>query len=467
MRRIWPLLAAVAALAATAPRALASQSQTTFFEAPGALVGIPADRQLQTLAQLQSLGVRALRVTLYWRDVAPRPNRRTRPHFDQSNPSAYHWSDYDSLIDEAVALHWRVLLTISGPVPNWATPHGRDRYSDPSTADFRRFAEAVGRRYGAKVKLFSIWNEPNQPGFLRPQYIHGRPASPAIYRGLYEAGYAGLRASGHFRGTRVLIGETSAVGTQSAVAPLTFLRGLLCLDGRYRRIGHCARLRASGYAQHPYANSRGAFGRTPPNDVTIGTLGRLVSALDRAGAAGAITPHLPIYITEFGVQSYPNPVVGVPLAQQAEFDAIGERIAYENPRVASFSQYLLRDDRPVGGRVVGFTSGLETYRGREKPAFNGFRLPLTVTRTRAGVAFWGLVRPATTATTVLIQYSADHGRSWHPLAAVRSGPRGYVRAHGAFVRERVWRLRWVAPDGTTYTGAAIRAYAPSGRIASS
>ena len=67
------------------------------------------------------------------------------------------------------------------------------------------------------------------------------------------------------------------------------------------------RLPAAGYAQHPYANSRGAFGRTPADDVTIGTLGRLVSALDRAGAAGAISPRLPIYITEFGVQSYPNP----------------------------------------------------------------------------------------------------------------------------------------------------------------
>ena len=87
MRRLWPLLVALAAVAAAAPAALASQSQTTFFEAPGALVGIPADRQLQTIAQLQSLGVRALRVTLYWRDVAPKPNHRTRPHFNQATPT--------------------------------------------------------------------------------------------------------------------------------------------------------------------------------------------------------------------------------------------------------------------------------------------------------------------------------------------------------------------------------------------
>ena len=260
-------------------------------------------------------------------------------------------------------MHWRVLLTVTGPVPNWATPHGEDRFSYPSDSDFRQFMQAVGHRYGSEVKLFSIWNEPNQPGFLRPQYVHGRLASPAIYRGLFLAGYAGLRASGNFAGMTVLMGETSAVGIHATgvPAPLAFLRSLLCLNSSYRPVGHCAPLPAGGWAQHPYANSRGPFASPPRDDVTIGTLGRLVTALDRAAAAGAVRPDLPIYITEFGVQSYPNDIVGVPLAQQAEFDAIGERIAWSNPRVASFSQYLLHDDHPVGSRVVGFQSGIETY----------------------------------------------------------------------------------------------------------
>ena len=102
---------------------------------------------------------------------------------------------------------------------------------------------------------------------------------------------------------------------------------MLCLDAHYQRIGHCARLQAAGYAQHPYANSRGAFGRTPADDVTIGTLGRLVARSTAPARRGRSRRTCPIFITEFGVQSYPNPVVGVPLAQQAEFDAIGEQIA--------------------------------------------------------------------------------------------------------------------------------------------
>ena len=75
---------------------------------------------------------------------------------------------------------------------------------------------------------------------------------------------------------------------------------------------------------------------------------------------------MPIYLTEFGVQSKPNKYLGVPVSKQAEYDAIAEQIAYSNPRVAAFSQYLLKDD-PIGGApgssvnggTIGFQTGLE------------------------------------------------------------------------------------------------------------
>ena len=210
-----------------------------------------------------------------------------------------------------------------------------------------------------------------------------------------------------------------------------------------------------------------------------------------------------MYVTEFGVQTKPNPYVGVSFAQQAEFDAIAEHIAWNNPRVVSFSQYLLRDDHPAGGRVVGSQSGLETYRGVAKPALNGFRLPLTVTRTSGGVAFWGIVRPvqasgkpvataptgptaatgpsgstgasgsggstatsdtAQSATTVVIQYSANRGRSWHPLKTVRIGSGGAWSANGIYAGLRLWRVKWTSPSAVSYYGAPIRAYTPTGKV---
>ena len=471
MRRanLTALLTAAALLGAGAigaAPAFASHNETVFFEAPRDLLGVSATKQAATFKQLESLGVHALRVVLYWRTVAPNPNHRRRPNFNQANPAAYHWGAYDQLINKAAALHWKLLLTVSGPVPRWATPHGEDIYSSPSTSDFALFMKAVGKHYGAKVKLFAIWNEPNQPGFLRPQYVHRQLTSPAIYRGLFLAGYAGLKASGNFSGMTVLMGETSPVGVQSqgVPAPLAFLRGTLCLNTSYRRVGHCAPLPAGGYAQHPYASSRGPFWSPPADDVTIGTLGRLVTALDRAAAAGAIRAGLPVYVTEFGVQSYPNPYIGVSLAKQAEFDAVAEHIAWSNPRVASFSQYALRDDHPARGRVVGSQAGLETYKGQAKPIYDGFRLPLSVTRSGGGVTFWGLVRPASAATTLTVQYSSNGGRSWHGLAGVRTDARGAWSATGRFVTRRIWRVRWSAPGGRVYTGAPTRAYSSSGQL---
>jgi hypothetical protein len=446
--------------------AFASRGETVFFEAPSDLLSVSATTRARTLAKLESLGVHALRIVLYWRDVAPSPRHRRRPSFNQADPAAYHWGAYDQLIKRAAALHWTVLLTVSGPVPRWATPHGEDQYSDPGASAFGLFMRAVGKHYRTRVKLFAIWNEPNQPGYLRPQYAHGQLASAAIYRRLFLAGYRGLQASGNFSGMHVLMGETSPVGVRSRriPAPLAFLRGVLCLDSAYRPLGHCATLPADGYAQHPYSESQGSFWIPPTDDVTIGTIGRLVTALDRAAAVGAIEPRMAVYITEFGVQSYPNRVQGLPLRQQAEFDAMAERIAWSNPRIASFAQYLLRDDHPVDGYVVGFQSGLETYNGQRKPVYQGFRLPLVVTRTRTGVSFWGLARPARAATRVVLQYSSNGGRSWRGLAGEHTEPSGAWTAVGRFVARRMWRVGWVSAGGQTVFGAPTRAYTSSGRI---
>ena len=81
-----------------------------FFEAPRDLLGVGSATQAKSLAKLQSLGVHAVRIVLYWRDVAPSPKHKQRPHFNQASPGAYHWGQYDQLINTVSALHWTVLL---------------------------------------------------------------------------------------------------------------------------------------------------------------------------------------------------------------------------------------------------------------------------------------------------------------------------------------------------------------------
>jgi hypothetical protein len=462
MRRISIITAALcSALALLAPAsAHASKTQSMTFEAPRDLRN-PATRE-KAFRDITSLGVHSLRVVLFWHDVAPRPNSRVRPRFDATNPAGYNWSTYDAIVDGAKQRGWNVLLTLSGPVPRWATAGARDTLTRPSPGDFARFVQAAGAHYGTKVDTWSIWNEPNQPQFLLPQYsARGhKPLSPGIYRNLYLAARRGLRAAGLGR-ARVLIGETSPRGTGHVVAPLTFLRGMLCLDRNYHRTRKCSKLTASGYAHHAYTTGEGpGFKPRQPNDVTIGVLSRLTRALDRAARRGAITRRLKLYLTEFGIESVPDRLRGVSLANQSDFRSISERIAYDNGRVAGFSQYLLRDDPPVRGargfaRFSGFQTGLETSGGRRKPSFNGFRLALAARRSGSRVSLWGVVRPAPGATRALLQWSSN-GRTWHKLATVTTNARGYFTRRVAFKKGRRWRVQWTAASGTTLRGTPTR-----------
>src|SRR5919202_471972 len=417
MSRIAALSVALCAVLAVALPgvAAASHTQSMTFEAPGDLAD-PATRQ-SAFDEISSFGVKSVRIVMLWQDVAPAASSRIKPQFDATNPDGYDWSRYDPQVDGAVARGWQVLLTVSGPVPRWATNGARDNLTRPKPKEFQQFATAVARHYGTKITRWSVWNEPNQPQFLLPQYsaVKHTPLSPRIYRNLFLAAQRGLRAGG-LPDAKVLIGETAPRGTGSVVAPLTFLRGVFCLDGHYRKVGKCAKLHADGYAHHAYTVAVGPlFKPKQPNDVTIGVLGRLVTALDRAFRAGAVDRKLPIDLTEFGIQSFPDRIQGVSLPRQADYRSISERLAYENPRVVAFSQYLLRDDAPVKGavgsaRFAGFESGLRSNSGKAKPSLTSFKLPLAALRRGARVSLWGLVRPAGGRTQVTIEFSS--GRTW-------------------------------------------------------
>jgi hypothetical protein len=476
LRAALACCAAFASSALFAPAALASRDQTLFFEASSELLN-PHTRA-HTLSQLQTLGVKALRIELYWAYVAPGAGKAKRPNFEASNPASYNWGEYDPLLAEAARLHWKVLLTVTSPAPRWATSNHRAPYvTAPNTRDFREFMTAVGRHFNSEVSLYAIWNEPNDASFLLPQFkANGRPASPRIYRGLFEAGYAGLKAAGISQ-PRVLMGETAPIGYDRIapsrnpkrllhdVAPLDFLRGALCLNSHYRKVGSCGRLPAYGYSHHAYTKPAGPYYVPPGADnVTIGVLSRLTKALDRAAAAGAIKGGMPIYLTEFGVQSHPNKQLGVSVAKQAEFDAIAEHIAYSNPRVAAFSQYLLEDD-PVGGKpgssvhggTVGFQTGLEYVNGKPKPLYAAWPVPLVVARSGHRFSLWGLVRPAGGATKVTVLVRRKGSSSYRTLKTLGTDSRGYW-SFSSGVQGLYWRVKWVSPQHRTYEGPPIKAH---------
>lgn len=465
MRRLLCLSIVLIVPALTAAPALARPDAVTIFEAPRELRAGNAASRAATLDEIRRLGAGWLRVVLYWRDVAPAPEAAEVPHFDERDPRGYDWSMYDRIIQAADSRGLKVLLTVSGPVPMWATKARRDHVTRPSATRFGRFTQAVGRRYGRIVDAYAIWNEPNHPKFLRPQWTGYRtPTSARLYRRLFQRGERGLAAAG-IGSVPVLFGETAPRGTRHVVHPLVFLRRSMCLDRRYRLGRSCQRLRADGYAHHPYTTRAGPFFR-PPNrdDVTIGSMSRLNRALHRAGRAGAVRVGLPLWLTEFGIQSWPDKQVGVSETRQAEFLALSERLARRNPRVVSFSQYLMRDSAPAaagasGARHPGFETGLRTSSGDRKRAHRGFPLPLVALRERRQTRLWGFVRLVDGVTRVKIEYRNGNSGSWRTLKRARTGRHGIWSTRTSWRHDRRYRVRWTdAATNRVWVGSPTRVY---------
>ncbi len=137
-------------------------------------------------------------------------------------------------------------------------------------------------------------------------------------------------------------------------------------------------------------------------------------------------------------------------------------MAYENPRVAAFSQYLLRDD-PLGGatrRARPATSAsrpaLEYLSGAPKPLYFGFPVPLTVSKRGHGVVLWGHVRPASGATKVTVLVQLKGSSHYRTLKTVQTNAAGYWTLSSS-TQGTHWRARWMSPTGVKYEGPPIRA----------
>ena len=430
------LVVAASALLLPAP-ASASRSMWSVFEDHNALVRTTPAKRQQALNEIRlHMGADTLRIEIKWNEVAPLPSQRSKPAFDASNPAAYPgFFPYDDLILRARALGLRVILTITGDAPRWATAGGRGRSFATanykvSAGEYARFAGAVARRYSGRfgglpaVFYYTIWNEPNHRNFLKPS-----SQSPAIYRKLVDAGLPAIRRNAA-SAAKIFVGETAPVGRAPvAMGPKEFLRKWLCLNKRLRRNSRgsaCRRFKridADGYAHHPY----GPTARVPRKRDVINMLAirTLATYLDRARGARRFKRKLNIYNTEFGLQSNPpDRLVSTSLSRQAALINEKEEYAYRYSRLKSHSQYLLYDDpaRPGSLRTKwsGFQTALRFANNRAKPSYNAYRFPIVVKKRRRGVYVWGRVRPGVGPRYVRVQRK---GGSLGPR--IKTDPRGY------------------------------------------
>jgi hypothetical protein len=460
------------------------------------------------MVALKRLGVARVKVFLPWSAVAPNATSRKPPHFDATDPAAYPaagWARYDAIVRAAAAHRMGLDVTLSNP-PVWAAgadapdPVAHPMWK-PSPKAFGAFVRAVGTRYSGtykppeassplpRVRFWSIWNEPNYGADLAPQAVNHIEVSPALYRGLLDAAWSALQATGHGH-DMVLIGELAPRGQTvgnhpglfDGMVPLRFLRALYCVDPSFQvlrgaaatergcpatgtpaefRAAHPALFEAGGFADHPYAQ-----GGIPPNSLAaeepdyadLPALGKLESTLDRVQEIYGSSTRFAIYSTEFGYQTNPpekmlrttDPTTAAVYLNWAEY------LFWKDPRVASYDQYLLTD--PPSGN---FASGLEFADGTPKATYDAYRMPiyLPATTLHKGqqAQVWGCVRPAWIARRdtgrdqfVKIEFQPASGGGYKTVQTVPLTDRyGYFDTNQAFDSSGSVRLAWSYPHGDT------------------
>jgi hypothetical protein len=258
-------------------------------------------------------------------------------------------------------------MALTGPAPAWATSNHRVGPMKPKAAYFKQFAGDAAKHFKGKVDRYSIWNEPNHRAWIAPL-----KSGPKVYRALYLAGYSAIKKAD--RSAKVLIGETSPFSLghgRNATAPLKFLRGVTCANARYKRAKKCGTLKTDGYAHHPYDFDHKPTYKYPGKDnVTIGVLGRLTSALSKLRKARLLTTPsggVPfVYLTEYGYFSSGKRKVSA--SKHGKYLVQAFTIAQKNSRVKEMLHYLLL--QPPRGRFRSFDTSIASMGGKPSSAFN-------------------------------------------------------------------------------------------------
>jgi hypothetical protein len=388
IRRFWVAVVVLAALTALAPApaARAAKGMEVALSDDGVFLFRAYYSRAKAFKRARELGVTRLRVMLTWAGALR--GRQARSRRAPAKPR-YYIHRWDDLIDAAAARGIRIQLTLTGPAPAFATSNHKIGTHNPNAKRFGRFARAMAEHFMGRVNRYSVWNEPNYVSWLFP-----RKRAPALYRKLYVAAYAAIKAVDP--GAAVLIGETSPHDSPDrSWSPLGFLRRVACVRSDYRLDRKCAKarpapggtLRADGYAQHPYdflhPPSRGA----DPDDVTIGSLNHLTSALDRLSRAGALyAPRrsaMPVYLTEFGYFAHGRRKI--PESRHAQYLVEAFGIARRSGRVRQLLQWGLVDP-PANYPGSFFNTAIMGRHGKLRKPYRSLRSWVARELKRRGIA---------------------------------------------------------------------------------
>jgi hypothetical protein len=343
----------------------------------------------------------------------------------------------DAILEAADSAGLTPILDIVGP-PAWAwktAPQGVNS-GTPDTSDLRDFATALATHYDGSIPevpaehVFQVWNEVNNSLDLFP-------ASASTYRAMVNA--VADAVHGVDSTNLVVAGALDPFGHPKnkkqkwySVAPLAFMRSLLCLSKGAHPHTTCHNpVRFDVWSHHPYTFG-GPFGRAKlPDDVELGDLPRMRAVL-RAGVRlhHVVSTHpVQFWVTEFGWDTNPPRPHAASLSLGARWTAESLHQMWLSG-VTLATWFLLEDypsPSPYQSGLYFHSSSLEN--ARPKPVLTAFRFPFVayLGKKPTTVSVWG--RDATSDKEA-VQIQLRHGKSgsWRSVALVSSNVNGIFQA---------------------------------------
>ncbi len=413
----------------------------------------------QTMSRVRALGGSVARIPVDWRNVVAASPPAGFQARDPASP-AYDFSQLDAAVESAVSAGLQPLLVVSHAPAFAEAPH-RWPYAypgswAPSPVALEEFGSALASRYdgafpdplhpGAalpRVHLFQAWNEPNLARYLEPQWVAvGRrwsAFSPQLYRQLLNGFYAGVKSvqpSDTVAAAGVAPeGEPAGVG---AMAPVTFLEGLLCLGAAKSSCRQKPHLDVLAF--HPLSVFDPDVPAVSRLDVAISDIGKVTGLLARAERQHTVLPggSHPLWVTELNWESSPPSSTGVPEALQAAWISRALHRLWVGGVSLVDWQFLID---PYGGtplaspdgsiglypRPAGLYSpgpGGNTALARPKPFLRGFTLPFDPLRVnRRQVRVWALLMYG--GQSALLQRQGRGGR-WQTIDRLSANRYGVI-----------------------------------------
>jgi len=410
----------------------------------------------EAFSMTRGAGAQYVRLLVYWSLVAPANPSAT---FDPTNPTSpgYNWTGIDTRVEEAQAEGLTPILDITG-TPSWAYAKAPSdgNGGSPQTAAIRDFAQALATHYDGEgvdaqdviipaVNIYEVWNEPNLS-------LDFGPVNAASYRSVVNAVADSVHAVDSQNlvvagGLDPFAHKKSKKQKWYSVAPLAFMRSLLCLSkGAHPHTTCSNQIHFDVWSHHPYTFG-GAFAKAKvTDDVELGDLPRMRNLLQAAVKLNRVVSDNPVqfWVSEFSWDTKPPRSGAAPVSLAARWTAESLYQAWRSG-VSLFAWFGL-EDQPGSSQYKNglYFHAASLENARAKPVFTAFRFPFVAYLKKKSVTIWG--RDAT-STKVRVTLQLRHGKSgkWRTVAYDMANSNGIFRATVKLKATKKDWLRAVAP----------------------